>query len=510
MTVPTAVSRSDIWRIVLENLAEELGLKVGAEFMAAVLGDAHEKIIIGGVRAGKSTALAVIILIYIFLRRGRYLQEGKEGTLIWLVAPDYNQGREEMRFLAEWCGRLGWLGAFHQPEGGSWTLQLDCGITVVTRSAQHPETLASVAPDFIGGCEAGQFSEDVREQLRLRAMEKNADIVYNGTMERDDAHEQWAWFEESAQAWQDEPTADQAAFSLPSWSNLYLYGDCRRQIEATPSLAAWCPNEAHPHGGREHPIMRREAAQLTPYVFARKIAAIPTGVQYQVYHQTTDRQDLLRPMLAEEYALPVISSAGGVDYGTTEGHPSAIAVVQVVPDARDQDASFAGPRGIAWVREVWYSPQDGAYTATGKHDPGDYDALGRARKMLSERYKVWRWMTDPNERYMARSWQGEATSSAEGPRQARINLVKTRLNLNKLFFDLNGPGVKGLYEEMQRVHERKRRDGQLVIVRDQDDRTAALEDAIEMIDGRPSFSLNKNRLRIKYEPPRAAEFVQRI
>lgn len=467
MTTP-AVSRLQILEVYFDSLVEVLGLEVSPEFRAAVLGIAHETIIIGGVRAGKSTALALILLMAIFELRQQHPEGGEYP--IWLVAPDYKQGRREITYLYNWTMKLGWAQEFLHPKDGPWELQLDKGVLVSVRSAQHPETLASEAPYFIGVCEAGQTSDEVREQLRLRSMENNCPIVHTGTLEDDEGHQQWAWYQESAQAWQDEPTTENTAFSLPSWSNLKLYGDCRPYIEKTPEIANWCPDGLHPHSGRDHPIIRREERILSPYIFQRKIAAVPTGVQFQVYPQTVERPELLRHMTGEDLSRPVLASAGGVDYGTV--HPSAIVVVQLLPDERDSQVSFVGPKGVAWVRECWFADQD----------PGDYDNLNRARKLLSERYKVWNWITDPNERYMAKSWQGQQVSYSQASREARIGLVSTRLNLGKLCFDLAGPGVRDLFLEMQRVHRRKTRDGQLVLVREGDDRTAALEDAIHGLD----------------------------
>lgn len=318
-------------------------------------------------------------------------------------------------------------------------------------------------------------------------------------MEDDLTHNDWAWYLEDAMEWQENPTRHRQSFSLPSWANLYLYGDCRRMLADDPELAEWCPDLNHPHSGEDHPIIRREKQQLDPYTFARKVAAIPTGVQYQAYPQATEfESDLLRPMTFEEYELPVITSAGGIDYGTI--HPTVITAVQVLPDPRDQQVSFVGPKGIAWVREAWYNE--------GKQS-GDYDLLARARQAMATRYSIYRWMTDPNERYMAKSFQGEQTSYAEGARSARMGLVSTRLNLGKLKFDLNGPGVKRLLTDLQKVHYHKTRSGKLELVREGEDGPASLEDAIEMID-RYSGVVRQKPMRIGGSRRREPEFSQRM
>src|SRR3990167_6265517 len=127
-------------------------------------------IITGGVRAGKTT-------------RGAF-KAFKESLnpavkLIWFVGPDYVQAREEFRMVLEWCLELGLLARddtgkfkYSMPQDGQRSLTTITGCRIETKSAKHPETLASVAPDGIVMCEPGQMSGEVYDMCIGRLIEK--------------------------------------------------------------------------------------------------------------------------------------------------------------------------------------------------------------------------------------------------------------------------------------------------------------------------------------------------
>lgn len=97
---------------------------------------------------------------------------------------------------------------FNHPEKDSWKLVLATGCVIETRSAEHTERLASVAPDFILVTEAGQCSPSIRESLLGRALEKDATIVYSGTIEDQDNHSRYSWYETLAVQWAAEAQRD--------------------------------------------------------------------------------------------------------------------------------------------------------------------------------------------------------------------------------------------------------------------------------------------------------------
>ena len=109
----------------------------------------------------------------------------------------------------------------------------------------------------------------------------------------------------------------------------------------------------------------------------------------------------------------------------------------------------------------------------------------QAKKLqLSRKWGCWRWGVDPNQTYAAKNdaWATAVKGNANS-REFRIGLTTARLNWTKLYFDSTGSGVAELYREMQKIHRYKDRQGQLILRRDKDDMTAALEDAIEVMDG---------------------------
>ena len=452
------------------SLADQLGIIITPELEEMLFYDCREKTVIGGWRAGKSNYLAFDFLCHIFQEQALNIPAENMGqtrrSLFWLVGPDYVQDNEEYRYLAEWGNALQITDFVSTASEGPREIRFKHNVALQTKSAAHYERLGSVAPVRIGVWEAGQIPDSVRIMLLGRAAEKRADIIYAGTLEDDEGHQQWAWYQELAKAWADDRNSEHASFSLPSWANLKVFP-----------------------GGENDPEILRLKDNFDSHTFDRRIAAIPTGVQFAVYPQLTNKDGLLTEWPNNRRA---IGGAGGIDFGTV--HPTAAAIIQVYPDDRDTDAGFVGPLGIAVVRECWFN----------EDDPGDTARLQAARKELANRYKVWNWATDPNERYMARSSFATAVSGSEGAREHRIGLVTARLNLNKLFFDLNGPGIVhkitcikpdctgcGLFAEMSRVHRRKQSDGMLKLLRIDDDRTAALEDAIELLDGKELLRVPK-------------------
>ena len=310
------------------------------------------------------------------------------------------------------------------------------GIKIETKSAQYPERLGSVAPDLIVCCEAGQISDETRIWLTGRTMEKRGQVFYTGTLEDEGRNRQWAWYIELGSAWMEDKTAEHSGYSLPSWDNDAVFPGGRADPEILLKESQW------------------KEFTGSDFMFMRRIAGVPTGVQYQVYPQLDDR-DLLRPL---PYGTQFARHFGGCDYGTV--HPTALDIVGFTKEV------------VAWVRECAWSGD--------QRDPGDRDWLLAQRARLRDTYHCWEWATDPNERYLARSIMGQAVSITA--REPRIGLVQARLNSGRLYFDINGPGVPALYEEMRRVHRYKTRAGEVRLDRKDDDRTAALEDAMELSD----------------------------
>ena len=422
--------REQAARVILRTV----GVDLTPEFEAALFDGAREKIVYGGWRSGKSTEAASEVMIDI------PLQHLVGPALYWILGPDYGQTEQEYNYLVDWCGRLNLILSNSAPLEGPRRLELKGGLVVETKSAQYTERLGSVAPDMIIACEAGQLSDEVRIWLQGRSMEKRCRIIYTGTLEDESNHPHWAWYPELGHQWMQDCNAEHSAYSLPSWSNLKVFPEGRTDPEILARETEW----------REY--------TGGDYTFLRRIAGIPTGIQYQVYPQL-DATNLLIELKDE--TLTWIGSAGGIDWGTV--HPSALCVVQQLSN------------GIAIVREC--------VVDENIKDRGNPDWIRSQHQRLSHQWRCYDWGTDPNEKFLARSYDAKAVSGSSGSREARIGLITARLNSGRLYFDQNGPGVLALYEEMRKVHRRKTRSGEIVLQRVDDDRTAALEDAIEIMDG---------------------------
>jgi hypothetical protein len=438
------------------------------EFLRVLYARHAETIVTGGVRAGKSTLGSARMFLDIWIRQKLTKQPG----LYWVVGPNYPQTVEEIRYMNQWVRKLGWNAKYSAPQEGAHTLKIINpwgDIVVEAKSAVHEERLASKAPDRILVVEAGACSPDVRNYCIERALEKSAPIDYTGTLEPSDLNPQFAWYQEKADEWRENPNFSHAAYPLPSWANRAIFSDCRVALKENPDLAAYCPDEDHgfSHGGRLHPNIRRAEEELDPYTFAIRIAAEPVGIQYQVYPQLEDRSKYLRTFNDS----PQVAAYGGIDWGSV--HPTALAVVTFHPR---QHVGITGEYiYTAWVREIAYKTDR----------PDDINWLRVTKDALSRKWNIPRmnWRTDPNERFMAKSYEGSAVSGSARSRDARIGLFGSRLDAGALYFDLDGPGVRDAYEESRKVRRKKARSGEIVLDRINDDRTAAIEDALEGSDG---------------------------
>lgn len=432
--MPRAWPEALRWQLAQPVMAS-LGVKVSAEFEAALKPIPKEKLKTGGVQAGKSYSDALEIL----LDRPLWLAYPRQWRY-WEIVPSYEAEHTEFDYLVSWTAQLGIQSGANTPKNGSCSLSLYNGRVVIeTKTAQNIAAIAGQPCDGVLVVEAGQQPEGVRTAALERTMTRNGWIVESGTLEDDENKPRWAWYGERAQEWLGNgPGMDNRAFSLPSWAN----------------------RRAFP-GGEHDPKIEHLRQQLDEHTFNRRIAAKPTGVQNPIYPQVS--KPLLLPMPP---GLKWVDGAGGIDFGTN--HPSSLTAVTLA-DNND-----------AWVRANVFLPG----TALHSTDAADSGLIQQHRERLAQAFTIWRWGTDPNERHTANLMGAEAVSGSQGARRGRIGLVTARLNgtRGRLLFDANGEGVPELYHEMGRVRYIKSPSGELVVWRVNDDRTASLEDAIEVLD----------------------------
>ena len=262
---------------------------VPTELQSPILNSRKRFILVaGGEQAGKSMVASKYLL-------GRFLETDGAG-LFWLVAADYERTRAEFEYLVEDFGNLGLLKeASKRVDPGRIILADDTRIE--TKSAKDPRTLAMRAPNGIVGCEASQLDLETFNRLRGRCAPKRGWMFLSGTFEGS-----LGWYPQMFQSWQHSSNKDEQSFSLPSYSNQYLYP-----------------------GGRDDPeILALERASSDDF-FMERIEGIPSPPQGMVF--TEIRPDIHVQDVKYEPDVPVHI---WIDPGYAEAY--ACEIVQIVND----------------------------------------------------------------------------------------------------------------------------------------------------------------------------------
>ena len=194
-------------------------------------------LVAGGEQAGKSMVASKYLV-------SRFL-ETEEPGLYWLVAADYERTRAEFDYLVQDFATLGILKEVTKRVDPGRIVLAD-GTRIETKSAKDPRTLAMRAPNGILGCEASQLDLDSFYRLRARAAPKRGWLFLSGTFEGS-----LGWYPQLFSSWQTKMD-DEQSFSLPSFSNQYLYP-----------------------GGEKDPEILKLKAQASDEFFMERIQGIP-------------------------------------------------------------------------------------------------------------------------------------------------------------------------------------------------------------------------------------------
>ena len=195
-------------------------------------------LVAGGEQAGKSMIASKYLM-------SRFLETDEAG-LYWLVAADYERTRAEFEYLTQDFAALGVLSEVtKRVDPGRITLA--DGTRIETKSAKDPRTLAMRAPDGIIGCEASQLDLETFHRMRGRCAPKRGWMFLGGTFEGS-----LGWYPQLFQQWQ-RGGEDEQSFSLPSYSNQYLYP-----------------------GGKDDPEILRLKAVASDDFFMERIEGIPS------------------------------------------------------------------------------------------------------------------------------------------------------------------------------------------------------------------------------------------
>lgn len=175
---------------------------------------AKRKAASGGIQSGKSKWTAAEILS---------LVPWVAPAPIYIVGPDFDQSRHEMRYLFDWLTQLGWLdpndASMPNSKADAWIFPTQFGTRIQTYTAMMPAKIAGESPGVIAMVEAGQQSVETYHICRTRAVPGDAWLLINGTIERSKED----WYFNLLDQWQQHPSLQGVAYELPSWSNTAVF-----------------------------------------------------------------------------------------------------------------------------------------------------------------------------------------------------------------------------------------------------------------------------------------------
>jgi hypothetical protein len=188
-------------------------------------------------------------------------------NLIYLVGQTYDNAHAEFDYLVESLSGLNAVepGQVSQPKHGVWQMTTRTGCHIITLSVERGAAAVIAKgqqPDIIVLCEGGRInSESVLFAATRRVTRMHGRVILAGTLW--DNHGWYAkmvdTLKKPGNAWQGE------TFSLPAWTNTYLYP-----------------------GGRDDPEILRLEKILPPDEFARTVAAERLPGKALVFGNTFD------------------------------------------------------------------------------------------------------------------------------------------------------------------------------------------------------------------------------
>lgn len=437
------------------KLEKLLAKRVGLQFREddPIWSESRRVLITGGIRAGKST-------------RGAF-KAFKETLnphtrLIWLVGPDYQHAQEEFRMVLEWLlqFQLVDMSSIKMPSDGSRSLRTVTGCLIETRSAQHSERLASVAPDGIVLCEPGQMSGEIYDICLGRLSQRRGWLFMVGTLEDDLTKPRWAWYEDLAIQWANNPPGSlERSYAVPTWYNTVIY----------------------PHG-LDEPELQDIKERVSEYKWWRMYGGRPMGVENPVFPMMWEPGSLDEYMIDPDADTRFVGGAIGVDYGRTFEHPSAVVVVQ-----EDDYGRF-------WCRYGW----------TGIR--ADINEIVSIVKTCEREYGIYQGAVDPNQAVLGELLgymisPGGATGGK--PSEIRISLVNGLLENRMLYFEKWADGVDHTWESMRKCARIRNTQGELVYNRPKgDDLAQALMYAVWLLRGTYSdiLPVDMGEVQMRFQP----------
>lgn len=266
---------------------KQLGYNPTAEQLVIHNDPSRIRLITGGERSGKSYSAAMDLMSRFY-----------EGELFWLVAADYARTRAEYMYLVDAFTKLGWEFTYtKRVDPGE--IVIAGGFRIVTKSAKDPRKIAMEAPDGILACEASQLDYETYLKMRGRIAEKRGWLLMGGTLEGS-----LGWYPEHYKRWQVPNKDDAKAFSLPAWSNTYIYPGGRNDPEIL-SLEKSCSKDWFQERYAGVPV------QIHGIVFPEFSNAIHTGTGAGFEFDPTKEVSLMvDPGYAHFYAVEATQKVG--------------------------------------------------------------------------------------------------------------------------------------------------------------------------------------------------------
>lgn len=209
------------------------------------LDQTRNKLVTGGERGGKSMVNSKEGLWHWYVD---ICIPKRRDALYWLLGADYETCRGEWEHLVEDFQKLGLIRELSKNIDPA-LMVLDDGTHWVTKSAKHPEKIATVAPHGILGCEAAQLDYEIFLRARSRLAEKRGWLSMAGTLEEEDYV---SWYRELYELGQSYNNLELKSFSLPTWGNVRIF----------------------PHG-RDDPELKKLEASMTKERFMERFGGVP-------------------------------------------------------------------------------------------------------------------------------------------------------------------------------------------------------------------------------------------
>ena len=208
----------------------------------------RNKLIAGGERAGKSKVNSKELLSHWAYDIGG--TKGKD-ALYWLLANDYEACRGEWEHIVEDFQKLEVLAERPSKNLDPGTILLQDGTRIITKSARYPEKIATVAPHGILICEAAQIDYETFLRVIARTAETRGWVSMAGTFEQQKDFS-GDWYKKLFQLGQSDNNMELKSFSLPTWSNIFVFP-----------------------GGREDPELLSQEAKMPTDKFLERFGGVP-------------------------------------------------------------------------------------------------------------------------------------------------------------------------------------------------------------------------------------------